>query len=104
MGEGMAQVEEETQGVDKSKGVMEPPKERGARESKDNGICSSCVALDSKLIASYFSNKVVVWDCKTTKVVSEKTIKGFPSAVGVDVDGKNGLLGLSYGEIQSIAI
>lgn len=87
----------------KSKGVMEPPKDRNTRD-KDNGICSSCVALDSKLIASYFSNKVVVWDCKSTKVISEKTIKGFPSAVGVDMDGKNGLLGLSYGEIQNIAI
>ncbi|QDZ17980.1 WD40 repeat domain-containing protein [Chloropicon primus] len=87
----------------KLKGTMGPPKDRTTKD-KDNGVCASGVASDSKVVACYFGGKVVVWDCKACRTVSEKDVKGFASSVGVDAEGKTAILGLSSGECQSMDV
>ncbi|QDZ17724.1 WD40 repeat domain-containing protein [Chloropicon primus] len=87
----------------KLKGTMGPPKDRTTKD-KDNGVCASGVASDSKVVACYFGGKVVVWDCKACRTVSEKDVKGFTSSVGVDAEGKTAILGLSSGECQSMDV
>ena len=81
---------------------MGPPKDRTTRD-KENGVCASCVTEDgAKLVGTYFSKKVVVWDCKSSRVVKEKNQdKGFATAVGVDSANKV-VLGLSHGEVAPL--